>query len=208
MIRLILCGDESVGKTSILSRFENNNCPQQYYPTIAIDFKQFHTKNAHFHICDTSGKSKHEQIVTNQFKDVHVILFVFDLQNEDTLESILLRWMKLSLWDKRVDTFGYLVGNKSDIKGENKDDIYFEFAKKNNLTFVKTSALNGDGVYDLFIQIGDIVNTRNNKLLSEGKPGLFTVLSKFEDLLVLEEDEDETTKKGCCCRRRNKFSKI
>ena len=208
MIHVVICGDEMVGKTSLLTRFENNGFPQTYHPTIAIDFKQIHTRNAHFRICDTSGKTKYEQVVSNQFKEALVILFVFDLSNPDSLESVTKRWLRLAQWEERQrgNVFGYLIGNKIDL---NKEEIDCDpICQAHRLTYIKTSALTGEGVYDMFIRIGDTVNTRHNKLLSEGVIGLLSdnnmKILEFDDIL----DDGVETRKGCCCCKKKAFIKV
>jgi GTPase SAR1 family protein len=39
LIKLVLIGDSSVGKTCLLLRFSDNKFPQDHMPTIGIDFK-------------------------------------------------------------------------------------------------------------------------------------------------------------------------
>ena len=39
LIKLVLIGDSSVGKTCLLMRFADNRFPSDHMPTIGIDFK-------------------------------------------------------------------------------------------------------------------------------------------------------------------------
>ena len=39
LIKLVLIGDSSVGKTCLLMRFSENRFPEEHMPTIGIDFK-------------------------------------------------------------------------------------------------------------------------------------------------------------------------
>ena len=209
---MVVCGDETVGKTSILSRFESNVFSENCQPTIAIDFKQIHTRNYHFRICDTSGKTKFEQVVSNQFKGlVHVVVFVFS--NEDSLESIVTRWFKLSNWSgaSGKNVIGFLVQTKSDLKLlQQDDDIIQSFAKTHNLHFVKVSSKTGEGVFDLFSDIGDRVMALHNELLATGHlTGLFKEKEGKETFMIEDEEEEEQEKKrSCCCRRKKSFVQI
>jgi GTPase SAR1 family protein len=39
--KIIVIGDAGVGKTSILSKYIDNDFPKDYVPTIAVDYKSF-----------------------------------------------------------------------------------------------------------------------------------------------------------------------
>ena len=215
MINVVVCGDEAVGKTCIILRFESNSFTENCQPTIAVDFKQIHTRNYHYRICDTSGKTKFEQVVSNQFKgvDVHAVVFVFS--NEESLESIVTRWFKLSNWTARKQVTGFLVQTKSDILKEDDDkDIIQSFAKTHNLHLAKVSSKTGEGVFDLFSEIGNRVMARHNELLATGHlQGLFKKEQEVERetfMIEEEEEEEENGKESCCCFccRKKSFVKI
>lgn len=212
---MVVCGDEAVGKTCIILRFESNSFTENCQPTIAVDFKQIRTRNYHYRICDTSGKTKFEQVVSNQFKGVEVHAVVFVFSNEESLESIVTRWFKLSNWTARKQVTGFLVQTKSDILKEDDDkDIIQSFAKTHNLHFVKVSSKTGEGVFDLFSDIGDRVMALHNELLANGHlTGLFKEEEKEKETFMIEEEEEEEEKNGkqsccCCCRRKTSFVKI
>ncbi len=59
LLKIILIGDRSVGKTSFLLRFVNDLFPPSHYSTIGIDFRiktiQVDDKIAKLQIWDTAG---------------------------------------------------------------------------------------------------------------------------------------------------------
>lgn len=59
LIKLVLIGDSSVGKTCLLLRFSDNRFPEEHMPTIGIDFKikMFQVKDTRvkLQLWDTAG---------------------------------------------------------------------------------------------------------------------------------------------------------
>ena len=59
LLKLIIIGDSSVGKTCILLRFSEDNFPTTHMPTIGIDFKiktiQILDKKVKLQVWDTAG---------------------------------------------------------------------------------------------------------------------------------------------------------
>ena len=56
--KLIIVGDEGVGKTSFVKRLMNVNIDDNYVPTLGIANTDYHKNNYKFHIWDTGGKYK------------------------------------------------------------------------------------------------------------------------------------------------------
>ena len=66
LLKLIVIGDSSVGKTSILQRFSDNLFPESHMPTIGIDFKvkalQIADKHVKLQVWDTAGQERFRTI--------------------------------------------------------------------------------------------------------------------------------------------------
>ena len=62
LVKLVLIGDSSVGKTSLLMRFSENRFPEQHMPTIGIDFKikivETESKRVKLQLWDTAGQER------------------------------------------------------------------------------------------------------------------------------------------------------
>ena len=59
LLKLIIIGDSSVGKTCLLLQFSENNFPTSHMPTIGIDFKiktiNIENKKVKLQVWDTAG---------------------------------------------------------------------------------------------------------------------------------------------------------
>jgi small GTP-binding protein len=214
MLNVLLCGDEMCGKSSIVKRLEDSSYTEQYEPTIAVDFKQLYVKNITFQICDTSGKSRFEQIVANRASFAHIIIFVFDISNFSSFESIESRWLKLVLWDERKSKsgcFGYLIATKSDLKSNVNDDVINDFCNTHSLKYFKMSSLHNEGVQTGFTTILERALDHHVKEVREGRVGILKQQQFDESLLNDGLDDYVKTSKHrcrccfCCCCKKKSF---
>ena len=146
--KILLIGDVDVGKTSILTRYFNNNFSEVTESTIGIEFKtkMFIRDNLSIklQIWDTSGQERFKSITQNYFRDADGLLYVFDVTNENSFKSIE-NWLKMSNDNNNKDFIKILIGNKTDLEGrsitkeemekfknENSMDKLFEISAKDN----------------------------------------------------------------------------
>ena len=146
--KILLIGDVDVGKTSILTRYFNNNFSEVTESTIGIEFKTkiFIRDNLSIklQIWDTSGQERFKSITQNYFRDADGLLYVFDVTNENSFKSIE-NWLKMSNDNNNKDFIKILIGNKTDLEGrsitkeemekfknENSMDKLFEISAKDN----------------------------------------------------------------------------
>ena len=90
IVKIGVIGDCSVGKTSIINTYINDS--QIVDVTLGVDFKYIikTIENTEFklHIWDTSGQEKFKSIVSSYYRDLDVVLFVFDSTDIGTYNSI------------------------------------------------------------------------------------------------------------------------
>ena len=146
--KILLIGDVDVGKTSILTRYFNNNFSEVTESTVGIEFKtRIFTRdnlNIKLQIWDTSGQERFKSITQNYFRDADGLLYVFDVTNENSFKSIE-NWLKMSNDNNNKDFIKILIGNKTDLEGrsitkeemekfknENSMDKLFEISAKDN----------------------------------------------------------------------------
>ena len=138
-------GDSGVGKSCILKRllsdkFENSTS------TVGIDSFFYYViyQNIKYNLIfyDTAGQEKYKTLTKTYLKGVDGVIFVFDVSNIDTFNSIK-NWYKLFL-NENEKVIGVLLGNKSDITEEyrkvEREDAEL-LAKKLELKYFETSAL-------------------------------------------------------------------
>lgn len=127
-IKIILLGDSSVGKTSIVRRLCQDDFRYDVQATISIEYYNYilsiNEYMIRMQIWDTAGQEKFNSIVSNYYKSTNVGIFVYSINNEESFERIK-QWYqeaKENITNKDNDTevFNILIGNKCDLEEERK----------------------------------------------------------------------------------------
>ncbi|GET85458.1 small GTP binding protein rab6-like protein [Leishmania tarentolae] len=87
--KLVLLGDQSVGKTSIITRFMYDTFDQQYQPTIGIDFfsKTVHLEDdreVRLHLWDTAGQERFHSLIPSYIRNSAATVVVYDIGSRPT----------------------------------------------------------------------------------------------------------------------------
>ena len=184
IIKIILLGDSSVGKTCLLNLYIKNEFTMQYKATIGADFltKQLVRKNSsiNLQIWDTVGSEKYHSIGSAFYRNCETCILVFDLTNADSFKNVE-TWRKeflSSLNPPEGDKYPFvLFGNKSDMEGDIKitdDEIRTYCLEHNDMPYFKVSAKNGTGVEEGFDKVCDLafsrVEQKEDVILPDIKP--------------------------------------
>lgn len=119
LIKLVIIGNSSVGKSSVLLRFSDDQFSESYLTTIGVDFR-FKTLNidgrkVKLQIWDTAGQERFRTITNAYYKGADGIVLVYDITNSASFEDIERFWLNEveSYAEKDVELL--LLGNKSDL---------------------------------------------------------------------------------------------
>ncbi|MHA1975056.1 MAG: Rab family GTPase [Candidatus Hodarchaeales archaeon] len=156
--KIILAGDGSVGKTTLINRFVTGRFNSDYKATIGVDIfsKRFkvNEKSINLQIWDIAGQSLFRNFRKKFYSQARGALLVFDLTLPSSLES-LGHWI-----EDIVEVTGsiplILIGNKSDLTKLRTvtDDEISNFLDTHNIEkHFLTSALTGDNVEDAFVSL-------------------------------------------------------
>jgi len=174
--KIILIGDQGVGKTSIMSKFISNEFKSSYQTTLGVEFKakEIYIDNSccvKLKIWDTCGQERFRSITRQYFKNSDGVFLVFDLANKESIK-------KLNIWLKDIndninyDCVIFLIGNKMDVKTR---DISIseeakQFANNKKLNYYEVSAKTGTGVVNVFEKMTKklISNIKNDRNKNEG----------------------------------------
>ena len=125
-IKVILLGDSSVGKSSILNCLQQDSSLQR--KTISLEHYNYVIKINNFvlrmQIWDTVGQEKFDSITTNYYKTTDVAIFVYAINDLNSFNNInhwynqLIDKEKKNNYDKLM--IKILIGNKSDLEDERK----------------------------------------------------------------------------------------
>ena len=174
LYKIILIGDSSVGKTSILSKYLKGVFPTSPLATVATEFatKLIQIKEGGFikaQIWDTAGQEKYKSITFHHYKKSVGGLIVYDITKKTSFEHVK-NWYNdlLNLGEKGCIIA--LVGNKLDLveRNERKREVSkYEaksYADDNHMLFFETSAYNGDNINDIFVELLQAIYTERRKI--------------------------------------------
>ncbi|MFX1363597.1 MAG: GTP-binding protein [Promethearchaeota archaeon] len=158
--KLILCGDNQVGKTSLIRRYVENKFDHDYISTIGVQISK-KTVNLseqtkfNFIIWDIGGQVQQmAPYRANFYNGANAALIVLDRTRSDALKSIETWYYDIKKSVPRNIPI-VIVGNKSDLVDElvvTEEDLK-NVAKQYGFHYILTSALTGENVNDSFLYI-------------------------------------------------------
>ena len=172
--KILILGDATVGKTSILVRYIDNKFEKDSLATLGVDVKYKYVtldnKKIRMNIWDTAGQDRFRNIAKNYFKGANAVIFVFDVNNKNTLDKIKF-WIDNVKENSSEDLIEVIVGNKIDIDGKHevtKEEME-SLGEKTGMETFKTSAKTGEGINEVFTYLVNqlIQNTNIGKIPSD-----------------------------------------
>ncbi|MFX0139622.1 MAG: GTP-binding protein [Candidatus Hodarchaeota archaeon] len=158
--KLILTGDYSVGKTSLIRRFVENKFEQDYISTLGVQISKktvnlSEKTKMNFIIWDIGGQA-HQMAPyrPNFYNGANAAFIVIDRTRPNNIES-LEKWYNDIRKSVERDIPIVIVGNKSDLVDEiviSEEEIK-EVVKEYDFHYILTSALTGENVNDAFLYI-------------------------------------------------------
>lgn len=154
--KLVFLGDQSVGKTSIITRFMYDNFDRHYQATIGIDFLSktmyLEDRTVRLQLWDTAGQERFRSLIPSYIRDSSVAVVVYDVSNKASFANTA-KWVEDVRAERGNDVVICLVGNKTDL-GNDKRQVSTEEgeerARKDGLLFMECSAKAGYNVKSLF----------------------------------------------------------
>jgi small GTP-binding protein len=163
--KIVLIGDESVGKTSMIRRFVLDKFDDKYISTLGTKVTKRNmtirestsVNNITFMIWDVMGQKKFEKIQSVAFKNSQGGFIVCDVTKGESLEHIEV-WLEL-LYRVTRDIPLVLIGNKVDLESHREvtEEQLQELATKYGVPFYFTSAKTGENVNKAFLALGKLM---------------------------------------------------
>merc|ERR1712232_1118543 len=151
LYKVVLIGDSGVGKSNLLSRFTRNEFNLESKSTIGVEFatKTIETdgKKIKAQIWDTAGQERYRAITSAYYRGAVGALLVYDITKQQTFKNAE-RWLMELRENAAPNIVIMLVGNKADLRHlrEVPTEAAKEYAEKNSLSFIETSALDATNV--------------------------------------------------------------
>ena len=134
-LKVIVLGDSSVGKSSLIERIKNNRF-QELSSTLSIEYHSYITSvndyTLRMQLWDTAGQEKFNSIISNYYKGTDVGIFLYAIDNEKSFQNVEI-WFKNLKENTSDKTMNILIGNKRDIDDEKeggKRMVTYERAEK------------------------------------------------------------------------------
>jgi small GTP-binding protein len=159
-LKIVMLGDTTVGKTSIINSYLNKDFTQDMLSNIGIDKnnKKIKMKDGNeikLVIWDTAGQERFHSVATSTIKSAQGVIVSFDLTNEKSFKN-LSRWLD-DIKENNNKIPILLFGNKCDMLEERvveEKDIDI-FVSRNKLIYYETSAKDNINIEEGFTKIAE-----------------------------------------------------
>ncbi|KAJ1379879.1 Small GTPase superfamily [Sesbania bispinosa] len=208
VFKVVLIGDSAVGKSQILARFARNEFSLDSKSTIGVEFQTrtlvVDHKTVKAQIWDTAGQERYRAVTSAYYRGAVGAMLVYDITKRQTFDHIP-RWLEelRSHADKNIVII--LIGNKCDL--ENQRDVPTEdakeFAEKEGLFFLETSALEATNVETAFMTVlTEIYNIVNKKTLAadESQGNGNSASLSGQKIIIPGPAQEVPAKSSMCCQ--------
>ncbi|KAL8639840.1 MAG: hypothetical protein Q9228_003174 [Teloschistes exilis] len=192
--KLVFLGEQSVGKTSLITRFMYDSFDNMYQATIGIDFLSktmyLEDRTVRLQLWDTAGQERFRSLIPSYIRDSSVAVVVYDISSNKSFQNTR-KWVDDVRGERGNDVIIVLVGNKTDLgdKREVTTQQGEEEAKRCGAIFMETSAKAGANVKALFRRI------------AQALPGMEGEVDKGESQMIdvnINPSKPEASE-GCAC---------
>ena len=194
-LKILLIGDSSVGKTSILLKYIDDKFSDNYMSTIGVEYKikslTINGKKVMLRIWDTSGQERFLSITKNFYRNANGVIFVFDITNETSFYNIKLWLNDLENCEGKITKI--LVGNKVDLEENRKvgKEKIKKYIEKKEMKYFEVSAKEGINIDLIFKELAELIFLEQPEI-NEDK-------IKFSNSFILSIEKKKSKKKKQCC---------
>nr|XP_010913931.1 ras-related protein RGP1 [Elaeis guineensis] len=207
VFKVVLIGDSAVGKSQLLARFARNEFSLDSKATIGVEFQTrtlaIDHKTVKAQIWDTAGQERYRAVTSAYYRGAVGAMLVYDMTKRQSFDHVA-RWLDELRGHADKNIVIMLIGNKSDLgtlRAVPTEDAK-EFAQRENLCFMETSALEATNVETAFLTVlTEIYRIISKKALvanEETESGGNSSLLKGTKIVVPGQEQPSGTKSACC----------
>ena len=205
--KLIVIGDQGVGKSCLTMKATKNYFENYYSPTVGFEFFSFNVRikdtKIRLQIWDTCGQEVYRSLISGFYRNSSLAILVYSIDNEKSFEN-LESWLNELKIQGNPNVKILLIGNKADL--DDKREITYEkgntFNKEHGLNlFLETSAKTGFNAQQVFVEAANILYEENLKYKDRAsiKSEHFSskdIITDLSNQIIIEDDYKQ--KKKCC----------
>lgn len=164
--KVVVLGDSSVGKTSLVHRFTTSEFDVNITNTIGAAFitkdmeSNDKSKRVKYEIWDTAGQERYRSLTPMYYRNSKVALVCYDLSSDESFDKAKY-WIEQIKLNNETNDDGIailLVGTKLDlVETPNLADIDDYLALNRQIKHFTTSSKTGHGIDDIFDYILDTI---------------------------------------------------
>ena len=190
--KLIMIGDVSVGKSSLINRAIKGSFKSAYSPTLGFDYFSYYIKIKgkvlKLQLWDTGGQEIYQSLVTNFYRNSSFAFMVYAINDRGSFENID-SWLKEIKYKSNPDIKIFLIGNKCDLIDERKVTYAEGKTYCNNYEF--------DGFYEVSAKTGE----KTEEILVSAAKVLLSEFSDYQNMknnkneaIIIDEESTRTNK--------------
>ena len=144
--KIVLVGDQSVGKTSLLERIVYNKFHNHDVPTIGVEFQSkiltlLNDKKIKCQVWDTAGQEAFAPIIKTYFRGSAGIMVCYDVTDPDALKNVK-KWVEAVMPSVPLHSSWIIIGTKLDQPAKCNLGKIEKYATDNNMNCITCSARN------------------------------------------------------------------
>lgn len=161
--KVVILGDSSVGKTSLMNQFCNHEFSNKYKATIGADFETstltIENKLISLQIWDTAGQERFQSLVESFYRGSDACMLVYDVNVQSTFDNLPNWRADFLIKSGNSEDFPFVVvGNKIDLNKSIERSISKqqaeEWTESIHAVYFETSAKEGTMVSKAFEELG------------------------------------------------------
>jgi small GTP-binding protein len=164
--KIVVCGDGSVGKTSLILKYTQNTFNENYMATVGANFatKKLTINGVEIisQYWDMGGQPQFKFIRQNFYRGARGIIYVYDVTRRET-------FINLEKWIQEVNQVlsnvpCILIGNKIDLPRQVDESEAREYSSKINAKYFETSVAQNINVQESMDSINYIISEKQESL--------------------------------------------